>query len=86
MAILNSQYSFLAADFENPNLNKDKNKINKTTTNDFNEKKEIKSENNRKPSKKPTNIYLKSIPLFVYANAIPADIYSASLFLLIKNL
>ena len=84
MAILNSRFAFLAADFENPNLNQDKNKVDQTTS-DSSEKNEFKSVN-RKPLKKPPIIYLKSIPLFVYVNAVPADIYSASLFLLVKNL
>lgn len=83
MAILNSQYAFLEADFNNPNLNTDNYKIeqNKTKSTD---NIQIKSENH-KVIKLPTKIYLKSVPIIHYLNVVPADIYSASLFLLIKN-
>ncbi|SOC44438.1 hypothetical protein [Ureibacillus acetophenoni] len=83
MAILNSQYAFLEADFNNPNLNFDKKKIeqNKTKSTDNNQ---IES-GNQIALKVPSKIYLKSIPMIYYLNVVPADIYSASLFLLIKN-
>ena len=84
MAILNPRYSFLEADFRNPNL-KIEHPEDEEVVVPLNESTTIKEEVINTPPN-PPSFYVRSYPLFLYGSTVSADIYSAALFLLIKNI